>query len=725
MIKRIIAYLLAVVVLSGGFILPAYGADAISGRDVQFAITDADSLKICNNDMLSFSLNLKNSEMKSKSFHIAYVITNSDDEIAVQGSFDVTVPAKTVKSHPYSLRLPGYDTYGIDVTVSLDDEVLVHRSAEFAYMKKNTDVQYSTGISTQINNGWDDDAKTIPQMKDAGFGIVRDSIKWRNADNGDGTYTVPESDMEWIDRANECGMKVILLAWNPHPDYNDGSLPTSEEDLAELKSYSAQIAEQLKGKIWAYEVWNEPNNAELSTNSHTTTGTQYAAVLKAVYEGIRSVDEETLVIGGALTPVWSEKKQTITYLRQMMNAGAGNYMDGFSFHPYSYDNGAYYDEGITEDNLDTQVDYVRGILADEYGFEKGIYITEIGASTHDNALAGSVSGVGEWEQAVSLSRAATMAETNEHVEAALFYTWLEKSANPAEAAWGIISVNYGNAKPAYAALSFRNYILGGIEDRKKIEQGVYSYNKKNGGSVFALWSEKDKSESVNIIKTGNKVEFASNTIRCPEDYVVKAYDMYGNIIDGDTIPVTEAPVYVSCMPKSEANISLSGENVMVSGIVSDKEQPITVVAYEIGNSSPIYINQVYATSEGTYETSFPIDSDTVTAVAVFDGEKKKMQSLSRAEGLEISFYNGDTEILSPDEINDGLLNVKVKTTSTQELMAIAAVYGSDGALFSVDLDTVSNAYDGFLNVEMKEDFEFCFMLWDMNMSPKLEKITSK
>lgn len=725
MIKRIITYLLAVVVLSGGFTLPAYGAETISGRDVQFLIADADSMKICNNDMLSFTLELKNPEMKSKSFHVDYVITNSEDKTVGQGSYDVTVPAKAIKSQPYAHRLPGYDTYRIDVTVSLDNEVLANRSSEFAYVKKNTDVTYSTGISSQINNGWDDDAKTIPQMRDAGFGIIRDSIKWRNADNGDGTYTVPQSDMEWIDRANESGMKVILLAWNPHPDYNDGSLPTSEEDLEEIKSYSAQIATQLKGKIWAYEVWNEPNNAELSTNLHTTTGTQYAAVLKAVYEGIRSVDKETLVIGGSLTPVWSEKTWTVTYLREMMDAGAGNYMDGFSFHPYSYDNGAYYDEGITEDNLDAQVDYVRGILKEEYGFEKGIYITEIGASTHDNALAGSVSGVSEWEQAVSLSRAAIMAETNEHVEAALFYTWLEKSPNPAEAAWGVISVNYGNAKPAYAALSFRNYILGGIEDRKKIEQGVYSYNQKNGGKVFALWSEKDKSETLNISRTGNTVEFAENTISCPEDYVVKVYDMYGKFIDGDTITLTEAPVYVSCMPKSEANISLNGENVMVSGIVSDKEQPITIVAYEIGNSSPVYINQVSVTSEGTYETLFPINSDTITAVAVYDGENKEMKSLSEAEGLEISFYNGDTEILSPDEINDGLLKLKVKVASEKELMAIAAVYGSDGTLKTVDLDTISNTNDGLLNVEMKEDSEFGFMLWDMNMSPKLEKTTWK
>lgn len=720
--KRIITYLLTITMLLGGFALPVHGAEAISEQDIQLTITDVGLGNICNNDTLSFTLALRNPELRSKTFTIDYTITDSDDGTIAQEAYTVPVAAKTVKFYPCSVPLPGYDVYRLNVMVEASDsEILVQRSEKFAYVKKNTGVSSDIGVSTQITNGYDDDAKTIPQMQDAGFGIVRDSIKWERADNGDGTYTVPAADMEWIDRANAAGMKVILLAWNGHSGYNDGSIPTSEDDLKEVTSYSAQIAEQLKGKIWAYEVWNEPNNVELSTNYHTTTGTEYAALLKAVYEGIRNVagDKETPIIGGALTPLWETKQDTIAYLREMMAAGAGNYMDGFSFHPYSYDGGAYYDEGDPADNLDTQITYAESILAD-YNFNKGIYLTEVGASTHESTW-----GVTEWQQAVSLSRVATMAETDERIKATTYYTWLEKSTIPTEQKWGIVSVKYGNVKPAYAALSFRNHLLGGIENREKKEQGVYAYHQGNGGSIFALWSEKEKSEAFTIDRTGSSIGYNANTITCPEDYIVKVYDMYGNIIEGDTITVTEAPVYVSCMPKSEAAISAADGFVNVSGIVSDKEQPITVFAREAGGGEIAYVNQVYADAEGTYRVSFPVDENAITAVAVCDGAEKTEQSMSSTGMLDVRFYRGETEISSPDEVTDGTLSVKVKASSAEELIAFAAVFGSNGVLTSIDSGSVNNTSETNLNVTMEDGAEFKFMLWSKEMKPIINPIISK
>jgi len=620
--------------------------------------------------------------------------------------------------------LPGYDVYRLQATVNAGSQVTAEKSATYAYVKKNATLNYTSGVSTQIRNGYDLAEKTIAQMADTGFGIVRDSIRWETADNGDGTYTVLPKEMEWIDRANEAGMKVILLAWNGHPDYSDGSLPDTQAGLDAIKAYSAQIAKQLKGKIWAYEVWNEPNNYELSTNWHVTNGTQYVAVLKAVHEGIRSEDQETPIIGGALTPLWEEKTEAVTYLREMMEAGAGNYVDGFSFHPYSYDNGAYYDEGAALDNLEAQVAYASNLLK-EYNFTKGIYLTEVGASTHDNEAAGSTSGVTEWEQAVSLSRTLTMAETLEQVKATTFYTWMEKSFNPADAAWGVVERYYNAPKPAYAALSFRNHILGGIANREKLEQGVYAYYPENGGGIFALWSKMGMSETFAIDRTGDAVGYSANTITCPEDYVVKAYDMYGNAMEGDTLIVGEAPVYVSCMPKSEATISVADGVVTVNGVVSDKEQPVTILAQEAGSTDITYINQVYAGGEGTYQVSFPIDSSTVTAVAVFDGTQKNKQSLSQAGMLNIRFYNGDTEIASPGELKSGLLRVDVKTASAQELLAFAAVYGENRVMTSVDCEKVSSTKDATLTVTMQEGAEFKFMLWDSELNPKLDPITSK
>ncbi len=721
--KRILSYLLTIAVVLGGFALPVHGAEPILKEDVRFTLTNVSVGNICNTDAVSFNLKLRNPETTQRTFTVSYTVTDHEGNNVAQNTVTEKIPEKTVKLCPYSVPLPAYNTYELMVTVTSNGELMAEQSKKFAYIKKNSGLNFDLGCSSQIRSGYDKAENTISQMTETGFGIVRDSIRWETADNGDGTYTILPMEMDWINRANEAGMKVILLAWNSHPDYSDGSLPDTQAGLDAIKAYSAQIAKQLKGKIWAYEVWNEPNNYELSTNWHVTTGTQYATVLKAVHEGIRSEDQETPIIGGALTPLWEDKTDTVAYLREMMEAGAGDYMDGFSFHPYSYD-GAYYDEGMVLDNLEAQVSYASNILK-EYNFTKGIYLTEVGASTHDNEAAGSQSGVTEWEQAVSLSRTLTMAEALEQVKAATFYTWMEKSFNPADAAWGVVERYYTAPKPAYAALSFRNHILGGIANREKMEQGVYAYHPENGGGIFALWSEMGMSETFTIDRTGEAVGYSANTITCPEDYVVKAYDMYGNAIEGDTLTVGEAPVYVSCMPKSGATISVDDGVVTVNGVVSDKEQPVTILAQKAGESTPAYINQVFAGSEGTYQVSFPIDADGITAVAVYDGTEKNKQNLSQVGMLDIRFYQGDTEIASPDAATSGTLSVKVKAKASQELLAFAAVYGADDVMTSVDSDKVNNTEETTLTVTMEEGAEFKFMLWDTELNPKMTPITSK
>ena len=194
--KRTIIYLLIIVVLPGCLGIPVYGEEAISAQDIQLTLTDVGVGNICNNDTLSFTMKLRNPETSGKNFNVSYSITRSDGTVSESKSFIVKVPAKTVKFHPCSTQLYLYDRYQIDVTVSVGSELSVNRSAKFAYVKKSAGIDTMIGMSTQITNGYDDDAKTIPQMEDAGFGIIRDSIRWDRSDNGDGTYTVPAADME-------------------------------------------------------------------------------------------------------------------------------------------------------------------------------------------------------------------------------------------------------------------------------------------------------------------------------------------------------------------------------------------------------------------------------------------------------------------------------------------------------------------------------------------------
>ena len=97
------------------------------------------------------------------------------------------------------------------------------------------------------------------------------------------------------------------------------------------------MAEHFEGKIYAYEIWNEPN-AEFFLDPVDPAG--YTAMLQAAYTAIKDVDDSILVIGGVLgsgLTLGSKTMNPVDFLEGMYVAGAHGSFDALSFHPYKYD----------------------------------------------------------------------------------------------------------------------------------------------------------------------------------------------------------------------------------------------------------------------------------------------------------------------------------------------------------------------------------------------------
>jgi PKD repeat protein len=99
-------------------------------------------------------------------------------------------------------------------------------------------------------------------------------------------------------------------------------------DLNDWDSFVRAIATRYKGRIHAYEIWNEPNHAEFYQGSIATL----VEMARRAYNIIKSVDPDAIVITPCPTHTSTTPEQ---WMDQYFAAGGNNYYDVVGFHGYS------------------------------------------------------------------------------------------------------------------------------------------------------------------------------------------------------------------------------------------------------------------------------------------------------------------------------------------------------------------------------------------------------
>src|SRR5204863_5982304 len=102
------------------------------------------------------------------------------------------------------------------------------------------------------------------------------------------------------------------------------------------------IGPQLKGKVQAYELFNEPNlkwewNTNIAGGDGMPSPRGYARILQLGYQAIKEVDPDALVISGGLSSAGGGGPEAIgdlDFIRRLHDAGARRYFDGLRSHPY-------------------------------------------------------------------------------------------------------------------------------------------------------------------------------------------------------------------------------------------------------------------------------------------------------------------------------------------------------------------------------------------------------
>ncbi len=241
------------------------------------------------------------------------------------------------------------------------------------------------GVSDSGGLLWASDTEldtTLSTLESAGIKSIRLSIPWANVE-----YT--QSQLNWspvdrvIDAAKAKKMSILgIIAYTPPWATAPVNQPinTRPASPALFGQFAGKAAARYKGKIDAYEIWNEPNGAMFYGPTPDANG--YTQLLKAAYPAIKAADSSVTVLGGALGAVEEAPgmQNPVTFTNQMYAAGAAGYFDAFSYHPYQYSlkfaDGVYVDHSPAR-----QVKDIRAAMVANGDGNKKIWASEIGVPT--------------------------------------------------------------------------------------------------------------------------------------------------------------------------------------------------------------------------------------------------------------------------------------------------------------------------------------------------------
>lgn len=255
---------------------------------------------------------------------------------------------------------------------------------------------------------WGSDAQTtdtdLSLAKDGGFNWVKQRFEWRNIEGkGKGQFEWNEPD-RILDAAQAHGLKVIARVDN-QPQWASQSItwPGSgpPDKLSDWTDYLTALATRYKGRIQAYEIWNEPN-LDIEWGGNPPDPAAYTRLLKASYEAIKAADPDATVTTAGLSPTTTDNEHAmrdIDFYRGMYKAGARGSFDvmganaaGFKAPPCTDPNEVATTPDLSNPNDPSppdvkrvyafrHVEDVRQVMIDNGDADKQIGILEMGWTT--------------------------------------------------------------------------------------------------------------------------------------------------------------------------------------------------------------------------------------------------------------------------------------------------------------------------------------------------------
>ncbi|MAG36308.1 MAG: hypothetical protein CL878_08700 [Dehalococcoidia bacterium] len=324
-------------------------------------------------------------------------------------------------------------------------------------------------------------AAAIRWTQQANFGWIKQQVRWNAFEPAPGQYS--RARLQALDSvvtaAEVAGLKVLLsVAAAPHYYAAGPGRPHYIPD--QLAEFMVMLATRYRGRVHAYEPWNEPNlMGEGALSRIWPEGpAECVAIQRAAYRAIKATDPKAIIVFPALAPTGigeqpgSDRSQALDdriFLEQVYRVNEGEirgYFDVLGVHSYGFNNppGDWLDlQTVSTTGFKNHPSFyfrrftqLRDVLLD-HGDDKPLWITELGwtscrlpAPGHEFCLDNS-----EAQRARYLAAALEMLETQHpYIQAAFFWNLNFRSVVPeTDQKWGYGLISADNtATPAYAAL---------------------------------------------------------------------------------------------------------------------------------------------------------------------------------------------------------------------------------------------------------------------------------
>jgi hypothetical protein len=184
-------------------------------------------------------------------------------------------------------------------------------------------------------------ARDLQLAHDGGFTWVKQRFEWRNIEGkAKGSFEWNEPD-RIVDAISQAGLKVVARVDN-QPKWAaagvewPGTGPA--DNPGDWTDYLTALASRYKGRIQAYEIWNEPN-LDREWGDKKPDPAAYAAMLRSSYQAIKAADPQALVISAGMSPTTDTSERAmpdLDFIRGMYAAGARDGFDVLGVHAAGY-----------------------------------------------------------------------------------------------------------------------------------------------------------------------------------------------------------------------------------------------------------------------------------------------------------------------------------------------------------------------------------------------------
>ncbi len=306
------------------------------------------------------------------------------------------------------------------------------------------------------------------------FEWVKQVFAWRDIQG------IENSEPDWwrtdliVNAVEEHELKLLVRIERPpfwaQPD--KGVIPlenTPPANFQDFGDFCGLLAKRYKGRISAYQIWNEPNLSR-EWGERPPNPVEYTDLLKNCYEVIKIADPNAIVISAGLAPTGTLSTFAMPdteFLKGMYDAGAASYFDVLGVHAPGFKAPPELDPALAADPDEgygggrwfafRHVEDLRLIMLENGDAHKQVAILEMGWILHQEIHAPYTwHGVSEQEQADYLVRAYDYARTHWQpwigLMTTIYFADAAWTPHDNEQWWWSIVLPDGTPREAYFAL---------------------------------------------------------------------------------------------------------------------------------------------------------------------------------------------------------------------------------------------------------------------------------